>query len=495
MSDLSVNMLKSASIKSLKKADSPIAKAEAKKEDTKSTAKKFTLAGLGAAAAIAAGIIAIKKGQAAKAIKEIGMDTFKEAGNNFIKGKAVTKNGKPFSGIVTTIGKDGIKQNLKYENGVLTEVERFKTVNISREASYIKSGKKTYNYTTEGKLESIDKFSWGHVSSLDPKKSGMQYIKTGSTNLDKKRAEGLENFAQKQAEIKKQNEINAHVDATRQQLSGKTEINAETIDKSFGNYEPLREKSGEYNRLVRQYEHLEQKEQQIKENVAKLKEKMHQKTEVNAQTIDKQFETNKGLEDLNDYYKGLEAREQQIKENVSKLKDKMHQKPEVNAQTIDARLGGNSDELAKLKESLLNPKPYESKIEKQLLDDIAGVVEEEVAKYGSDLIDTRAAIAEKLKSCWTLYGQEFRAVNYTVTIGGKRYNIIFDGFEYCITDKGEILRKVINKANAGNDLRKIDYENIIETLHKQAVEAYRPVNQTSVSRKQQAQATVQMVYA
>lgn len=288
-------------------------KPEVNKAKTNKNTSTIVMSGLAMAGVIGAAILAVKKGQAAKAIKEIGVNKFKEAGNTFVKGKAFTKDGKPFSGIITTIGKDGLKRNIEYTNGVIKEVKTYKpSAPIQGKVYDIPLSKKSYNYNAEGKLESIDKFSWGHVSSKDPQKSGMQYIKTSSTNLDEKRADGLKKFADKQAEIKNSRKFKKQIEAVESQLNPKTKINAQTIDDSFENYESLRNKSSEYDRLAGGYERLEQKEQQIKENVSKLKEKMHQKTEINAQTIDEQFSTtNKDLQELGDYYKGLEAKDAQ----------------------------------------------------------------------------------------------------------------------------------------------------------------------------------------
>lgn len=283
--------------------------------------KKVILSGLAASATIAAGILAINKGKALKFIKEISIDKFKAAGNTLKNGKAFKKNGKPFSGTVSTIGKDGFKRNLEYRDGMLKQVEEFSPVNISGKTEYIKHSKKTYNYTPEGKLESVDNYSWGHESSLDPKKGGMEYIKTSSINLDQNRAEGLKKYAQKQAEIQKQKEIQLKIETTRQQLSQKREINAETIDKSFGNYADRKETSDAYGRLTDKFEYLEKKEKAIKEKVSRLKEKMHQKSEINAQTIDNRFATeNKELESLNSFYRDLETKSIKKAERKAYLK-------------------------------------------------------------------------------------------------------------------------------------------------------------------------------
>ena len=135
MSDWSVFLSKTGVVNNLKNISTPIEKTEAKKSDNKSISSeaKVVLTGLGASAAIAAGIIAIRKGQAAKAIKEVGIDTFKEAGNKFVKGKAFTKDGKPFSGVISMLTKNGLeKRTMTYKDGVLQEVKVYQKVEIKR---------------------------------------------------------------------------------------------------------------------------------------------------------------------------------------------------------------------------------------------------------------------------------------------------------------------------------------------------------------------------
>lgn len=179
--------------------EAKITEKTAKQEQTSTT--KVVMSGLAAAAVIGAAILAVKKGCAAKAFKTVNLNQFKEAGNKFVKGKAFTKSGKPFTGVITTTAKNGMIRKMEYVNGELKEVKSFMLKKaFNGETCALPVGKKTYNYAVDGKLESVDKFSWGHLSSKDPKQHGFQYIKQGSTNLDEKRAEGLKNFAQKQSE-------------------------------------------------------------------------------------------------------------------------------------------------------------------------------------------------------------------------------------------------------------------------------------------------------
>lgn len=480
MTDLGISSINTGVVKNLKNVSESIDPKEinikTEKDKKKSTAAKVVLAGLGAAAAIAVGILAVKKGQGAKTIKEIGADKFKEAGNTFVKGKALTKNGEPFTGVITKLGSDGFKHKIEYVNGVIKEVKTYKTSRpIEGKVYDLPYSKKTYNYNANGKLQSVDKYSFGHVSSLDPKQSGMQYIKTSSINLDENRAEGLKKFAEKQAEIKKQTAINDYIESTRQQLTGKQKINSDAIDNYFNRYET---KNPELQRLQEKYKGLEQKEQQIKENVSKLKEKMHTKTDVNAQTIDKQFETNKGLEELNNYYRGLEQKEQQIKENVAKLKEKMHTKPEINAKTIDAQFANNSDELVKLKESLLNPQPYKSNEEKKLIRTVADYINDNV--YA-----TRSDIAAKIREAFTLAGQEFKPVNKFVKFAnGEVVNIIYEGHSIDITSDGRLLRKVLVTIN--NDLKKVKYNDITEKIQQNAIKKYEQAESARLATEQRS---------
>ena len=269
-------------------------------ENKDNTAQKVILSGLAAAAAIGAAVFALKSGKVQNIAKEISVEKFKEAGNKFVNGKAITKSGKPFTGTIIKINKNGEKRTLEYVDGYMKEVNVFKPdkriekctyeeykellkkgekVYFNPEAGYAKEvftgdytklelKTKNYNYDEAGKLISVD------VRPADTDITrvvldGPPVVKT--INLKEKAQKGVDAYKAKQAAIQKQKEIDAYVEATRQQLSGKQKINAETIDNSFGNYETIRERSESYDRLVRKYEYLEEKEQKIKENVSKLK--------------------------------------------------------------------------------------------------------------------------------------------------------------------------------------------------------------------------------
>lgn len=181
------------------------------KAKEKTSTPKVVMAGLATLGVIAAAAVAIKKGKAPKDIK-MSVNSFKEAGNTFVKGRAVSANGKPFSGVLTMVNKNGNTREIKYVNGVLQQVEVFKPVNLPNNtdsavkgALKIPSEKKVFNYIYTDKhlkLDTIDKYGYGHVNSINPKQNGMQYIKTETVNLDAKRADGLKKYADKQAALK-----------------------------------------------------------------------------------------------------------------------------------------------------------------------------------------------------------------------------------------------------------------------------------------------------
>ena len=319
-------------------------------ENKDNTAQKVILSGLAAAAAIGAAVFALKSGKVQNIAKEISVEKFKEAGNKFVNGKAITKSGKPFTGTIIKINKNGEKRTLEYVDGYMKEVNVFKPdkriekctyeeykellkkgekVYFNPEAGYAKEvftgdytklelKTKNYNYDEAGKLISVD------VRPADTDITrvvldGPPVVKT--INLKEKAQKGVDAYKAKQAAIQKQKEINTYVEEIRQQLSGKQKINAKTIDSSFGNYKPLKERSDSYDRLVHKYEYLEEKEQKIKENVSKLKEKMHTKSEINNQTIDDNlFPKNKELEELNSFYKDLETKSIEKAERKAYLK-------------------------------------------------------------------------------------------------------------------------------------------------------------------------------
>lgn len=113
---------------------------------------KVVLGGLAALAAIGAAAVLIKNGQASKVVKDMDVNKFKQAGNKFVKGKAFTKSGKPFNGVLHHFKKDGTKIVLKYENGLLRTSEKMigETSNSQRIYGYDKYYKLSSIQNTKG---------------------------------------------------------------------------------------------------------------------------------------------------------------------------------------------------------------------------------------------------------------------------------------------------------------------------------------------------------
>lgn len=162
------------------------------------TAAKVVLAGLTAAGIIAAAVVSVRRAKSianlkeeANSIKKYSVDAFKEAGNKFVKGNALTKDGEPFTGIIEHLTRNGSRKQMEYVDGVLQEVKTsIKTV----DGHFIPSTSKKYVYNAENKLSDIEKYSYGHVSHLDPQKDGFQYIKKEAVNLKEKRIKAINRF-------------------------------------------------------------------------------------------------------------------------------------------------------------------------------------------------------------------------------------------------------------------------------------------------------------
>lgn len=120
--------LKIQGFSNTQKTSAPINEAEkdlkllAKKEVSKNVTTKVVLSGLALTGAIGLAIMAIKSGK----ISTVTVDSFKEQGNKFIKGKAFKPNGKPFTGIIEQMHKDGKKYSMQYVDGVLQKVDKSK---------------------------------------------------------------------------------------------------------------------------------------------------------------------------------------------------------------------------------------------------------------------------------------------------------------------------------------------------------------------------------
>ncbi len=124
-------------------------------EKTKSfPTKTAVVVGTGLAALAAVGIYLATKGKGAKAtqkvvtetvhntqetantVKEMTVDAFKQAGNKFNKGKAVTNTGETFTGNITHQTKDGKKIVMEYENGVLKKSTKYDGKNVLTQKRY-----------------------------------------------------------------------------------------------------------------------------------------------------------------------------------------------------------------------------------------------------------------------------------------------------------------------------------------------------------------------
>ena len=76
--------------------------------------------------------------EATNTIKEMTVDAFKQAGNKFNKGKAVTNTGEAFTGNITHQTKDGKKIVMEYENGLLNKSTKYDGENaLSQKRYYI----------------------------------------------------------------------------------------------------------------------------------------------------------------------------------------------------------------------------------------------------------------------------------------------------------------------------------------------------------------------
>ena len=135
-------------------------------EKTKSfPTKTAVVVGTGLAALAAVGIYIATKGKGAKAtqevvqdigqnaqeathaIKEMTVDAFKQAGNKFNKGKALTSTGESFTGSITHQTKDGKNITMEYVDGLLKKSTKMSSDN--------KNVERMYNYNDENKLIQI----------------------------------------------------------------------------------------------------------------------------------------------------------------------------------------------------------------------------------------------------------------------------------------------------------------------------------------------------
>ena len=85
--------------------------------------------------------------ETANTIKEMTVDTFKQGGNKFVKGKAITSTGESFTGSITHQTKDGKNIVSEYENGLIKKSTKYDGDNILSQ--------KEYNYNENGQLRSV----------------------------------------------------------------------------------------------------------------------------------------------------------------------------------------------------------------------------------------------------------------------------------------------------------------------------------------------------
>lgn len=422
-------------------------------ENEKPNTTKFALTGLAIAGAIGSVILAIKKG---KVPKETLVDDFKNAGNKFVKGKAFNADGSAYTGLISSLKKDGSKVVMTYKNGVLQTAQTLKpTVN----GQFLPFTMKQYNYNGNGKLESVTKKAWAHVSHMDPKKSGFQWFEIKTNNLDEMRKVGLENFKQKQAN--KQKEI-------RQIMKKFENASNRNVDKYLDDLDSIDEfgvghrYSDDYVNLKRQYaesermqERIAQKTAESKAMVNKLEQQLDGRVSVNVSN------KNDELDKLNTLYRELEKR---TPEDV--------QKAVANA-------------------------------EKNIADDLERAFNKSVLENDSSSIGCiRASIEQKFKSAWTLYGQEFTPVNYTITIGGRKHHILYEGIDYLVTIDHKLIRKVRcnNKETKFVDVFESMTEKALKQLKEEEIayaEKLRSVRANTSSNSQEILTTreVQVLHA
>lgn len=79
--------------------------------------------------------------------KNLSLDAFQKAGNKFIKGKAITKTGEGFTGVLKQSSKSGRTYVKRYENGLLSEVKIFAGKN--------EVSSRMFEYNTEGVVNKV----------------------------------------------------------------------------------------------------------------------------------------------------------------------------------------------------------------------------------------------------------------------------------------------------------------------------------------------------
>ena len=134
-------------------------------------------------------------------IKEMTVDAFKQVGNKFNKGKAVTSTGEVFTGSLTHQTKDGKNIVREYENGVLKKATKYEGENVlsQKEYKYDKNGKisevllsnkgsiKMKHDTTTGKISMIERFRMQSPMKFYYSKEGaLKYMTGDFTDIPQK---------------------------------------------------------------------------------------------------------------------------------------------------------------------------------------------------------------------------------------------------------------------------------------------------------------------
>lgn len=109
-------------------------------------------------------------------IKELAVSTFKEAGNKFVKGKAVMADGTNYTGKIVSEGKDGSKVVMEYLDGVLQKSTKTKGADTIFE--------KTYKYSDELGLVDVTKNGNSTFSKTYDKLAKQILINNGKLRID-----------------------------------------------------------------------------------------------------------------------------------------------------------------------------------------------------------------------------------------------------------------------------------------------------------------------
>lgn len=268
------------------------------KESNSSSTKVVVGAGLAALASI--GIYLLRKG---KGNIVPTVEKFKEVGGKFIKGKAFTKDGKPFSGVISANGKPGNKYSLEYVNGVLKESVK---KSLCTDVGYINAVKKGYNYDAAGKLVSVDHYKW------DGLKNGV-FTKFETTDIAQTQADGLKRFAEKQANIEKGQKIKNEIEIKTHRSGAKINDDIRDFDANIELEEGFgigHKMTNDYRSLKRQYRLMEQNQKKGRKLVEKLEQQQRTVDPHYAERLDADFASrqmpDKTRTEMQEFYANME---------------------------------------------------------------------------------------------------------------------------------------------------------------------------------------------